>query len=143
MNMTSSDILIQAIKEFESYRDVAYICPGGVCTIGYGHTKDVKWGDTCTKEEAEAMLLADLATFENYVNGLYLDLTQGQFDALVDFAFNLGTAALAGSTLLLRIRARESDDRIQAEFRRWVYSNGKKLNGLVKRREWEAQRWAE
>ena len=64
-------------------------------------------------------------------------------DALVDFAYNLGVGSLRSSTLLRKIKEGASTEDIQAEFRRWVYANGKVLKGLVKRREWEASRWAE
>lgn len=140
---TASDILLDKIKEFEGCRLTAYKCPGGVWTIGYGHTRGVTQGDTCTVAEAEAMLGTDLVTYESYVNSLSVCKTQGQFDALVDFAFNCGCDALGSSTLLKRIQAQADDDEIEAQFMRWVYSGGKKLSGLVRRREWEAQRWVE
>ena len=94
-----------------------------------------------TSEQADEYLREDLEEFSAYVNNLSVCKTQGQFDALVDFAFNCGCDALGSSTLLKRIQAQADDDEIEAQFNRWVYSNGKKLNGLVKRRQWEAQRW--
>lgn len=141
--MEASDILIEKVKEFEGLRLTSYKDSAGVWTIGYGHTRGVKSGQTITEKQADSLLRGDLLTAENYVNGMKLNLTQGQFDALVDFCYNLGAGNLAGSTLLAKIRAKAPAEEIQAQFRRWVYSGKKKLAGLVKRREWEAQRWAE
>lgn len=133
---------IEKIKEFEGLRLVAYKCPAGVYTIGYGHTRGVRAGQRISKKQAEDMLLSDLEPVERHISGLNLQLTQSQFDALVSFAFNLGTGALDNSTLLKRIRANESVKAIQFEFRKWIYADRKKLKGLEKRREWEATLWA-
>lgn len=141
--MEASNILIEKLKEFEGYRPTSYQDSAGVWTIGYGHTQGVKKGQKITKAQAESLLRGDLLKAEKYVNGLKLNLTQGQFDALVDFAYNLGTRNLGTSTLLGKIRMKASDEEIQAQFRRWVYAGGKVLPGLVKRREWEAQRWVQ
>lgn len=134
---------LDVIKKFEGLATAAYKCPAGVWTIGYGHTRGVSGGDRCTEQEAEAMLREDVALFEEYVNGLDVCRTQGQFAALTDFAFNCGCAKLASSTLLKRIRAGAGDDEICAQFMRWVYAGGTKLAGLQRRREWEARRWRE
>ncbi len=69
--------------------------------------------------------------------------TQGQFDALVSFVFNLGIGRLLHSTLLRVIRNGGSKSQIQREFKKWVYAGGKRLRGLEKRREWEARRFFE
>ena len=140
-NLRASDILVSKIKEFEGLSLEAYKCPGGKWTIGYGHTNGVGEGKKITESQAESLLKGDLLPCEKYVDGLGVAKTQGQFDALVDFCFNLGEGKLSSSTLLAKIRGGSSDTEIQAEFRRWVYAGGKKLDGLVKRREWEAQRW--
>lgn len=141
--MKSSKKLIKAIKQFEGCRLKAYKCPAGVPTIGYGSTKNVYMGLTITYADAEKRLISDLAAFERYVDNLKVCKTQGQFDALVDFCYNLGTASLASSTLLKLIKAKAPVADIQAQFERWVYANNKKLPGLIKRRAWEAKRWAE
>ena len=143
LTMKASDILIEKVKEFEGLRLTSYKDSAGVWTIGYGHTRGVKAGQSITEKQADSLLRGDLLTAENYVNGLKLNLTQGQFDALVDFCYNLGAGNLAGSTLLAKIRAKAPTEEIQAQFKRWVYAKGKKLKGLVRRREWEASRWAE
>lgn len=141
--MKASQTLIEKIKAFEGFRPEAYRCPAGQWTVGYGHTRGVYEGRRVTRAEADRLLREDLAPLEHYVTGLGLSLTQGQTDALLDFCFNLGTPALNGSTLLKKIRAGAPTAEIQAEFRCWVYAGGEVLPGLVKRREWEAERWAQ
>ena len=139
--MKSSELLINKIIEFEGCKLQAYKCPAGVWTIGVGHTKGVKQGQTITKAQAMSLLKGDLLPCENYVNNLGVCKTQGQFDAMVDFAFNLGTAALGRSTLLKYIRQGKAEQYIRGEFAKWVKSGGKTLAGLVKRRAWEADRY--
>ena len=139
--MKSSELLINKIIEFEGCKLTAYKCPAGVWTIGVGHTKGVKQGQTITEAQAMTLLKGDLLPCENYVNNLGVCKTQGQFDALVDFAFNLGTAALGRSTLLKYIRAKKPEQYIREEFAKWVNSKGMRLKGLVIRRQWEADRY--
>ena len=141
MEMKASEICINAIKGFEALELKAYKCPANVLTIGYGHTRGVKGGQSITEAQADALLNGDVLIVEQFLNGLNITLTQGQFDALVDFCFNLGQQKLLNSTLLAKISVHATDDEIAAQFRRWVYGGGKKLNGLVKRREWEVAQW--
>ena len=142
--MEASDILIEKLKEFEGFRRDAYRDAAGVLTIGYGHTgKDVREGDRLTTYGAEQLLMIDLKEHEAAVRRLNVACTQGQFDALVSFAFNLGIGRLQRSTLLKTIRNGGSKAQIQREFKRWVFGGGKQLPGLVKRREWEARRFFE
>lgn len=141
--MKASDLLIGKIKEFEGFSSTAYTCAGGVVTIGYGHTRGVKITDRCTRSEADRWLREDLAPVEAYLNTIPEVDTQGKYDALCSFIFNLGIGNFKSSTLLKKIKAGAPTEEIQAQFKRWVYAGGKKLKGLVKRREWEAQRWAE
>lgn len=143
MKFQASDILIEKIKEFEGCSLTAYKCPAGKLTIGYGHTKGVKNGQKITQAQAEALLKADLKPFEAYVNKLLVCTTQGEFDALTDFVYNLGCASLERSTLLKLIRQHANTNDIQKQFMRWVYAAGKKLKGLERRRAWEAKRFAE
>ena len=130
---------LKKIKEFEGFCSKAYKCPAGVWTIGYGHTKGVKVGQLVTEKQAEVLLEGDLLPCEKFVERLGLCSTQYQFDALVDFAFNLGTEALRRSTLLQKIRCGAPKNDIKKEFMRWVHAGGKVLPGLQKRRMWEAQ----
>jgi lysozyme len=117
----------------KSYRD-----NGGVLTCGWGHTgPDVREGETITPEQAEQLLEADAAKAGAAVCRLAPKTTQGQFDALTDFVFNLGVGALAGSTLLHKHNAGDFAG-AAAEFGKWVYAADRILPGLVKRRAAEA-----
>ena len=132
--MKTSPKGIALIKEFEGLRLKAYLCPGGVWTIGYGHTAGVKPGMVISEVQAEEYLKADLIAFERYLNGLGLALNQNQFDALVSFIYNVGTGNFSNSTLLRKVRANPQDNSIMDEFLRWVYSKGRVLPGLQRRR---------
>ena len=136
----------ELIKFFEGFRFTAYLCDANVATIGYGSTyyandQKVKMGDKITKEQAEILLRKTVRDFEQNVNALLngVQVNQNQFDALVSFAFNLGTAALAKSTLLKLVKANPNDPAISREFGKWVNAGGKKVNGLVTRRQKEAE----
>ena len=139
--MKASDILIAKIKEFEGYRQKAYSCPAGVWTCGYGHTNGVTAKTSCTQAQADAWLRQDLAPIEKRLNGIKEIDSQGKFDACLDFCFNLGLGNFLRSTLLKMIKAGMGEKLIKAEFMRWVYAGGRKLDGLVKRREWEDERF--
>jgi len=129
---------IDLIKHFEGCALQSYRCPSNVSTIGYGHTHDVKDDETCTEEEAENLLVEDLVEFEGYVNNLVtVPLEQNQFDAIVSWTFNLGPTNLGESTLLTRLNDKAFWD-VPFQIKRWTRSNGKVLEGLVKRREAEA-----
>ena len=141
--MKASDLLISKIKEFEGFSNTAYRCAAGVWTCGFGTTKGITATTRCTRQEAEQWLRRDLAPVEAYLNTIPEVDTQGRFDACADFCYNLGLGAFKDSTLLKKIKAGAETAEIQAEFKRWVYAKGKVLKGLVRRREWEASRWAE
>lgn len=139
--MKASDLLIAKIKEFESYRPRAYRDAVGVWTCGYGHTRGVTAKTSCTQAQADAWLRQDLAPLEKRLNGIKDIDSQGKFDACLDFCFNLGLGNFLRSTLLKIIKEGKDVKRIKAEFMRWVYAGGRKFDGLVKRREWEAERF--
>jgi lysozyme len=141
--MKASNQLIEKIKEFEGLRLRAYRDSGGKPTIGYGHTLGVKMGQHITERQAEEMLEQDLWVAGRFPNTMKEIDTQGKYDAVVSFIFNLGVGNFKRSTLYKHIRHHAPDRLIQAEFRRWVHAGGKVLPGLVKRREWEAQRWVQ
>ena len=142
--MEVSDILIEKIKAFEGLRLEAYRDAAGVLTIGYGHTgSDINEGDRISEYWARELLRKDLGATEAAVRRLHVARTQGQFDALVSFVFNLGIKRLQRSTLLKVIRKGGSHHQIQREFKRWVYADGKKLRGLERRRAWESKRFFE
>ena len=142
--MTASETLLKALKGFEGLSLTAYEDAAGVLTIGYGHTgKDVRAGDRISEYWATELLRQDLRTAELAVNKLEVARTQGQFDALVSFVYNLGIGRLSSSTLLKVIRRGGSKKAITREFKRWVYAGGRKLKGLERRRAWEAKRFFE
>lgn len=132
--MKTSQRGIDLIKSFEGLRLSAYKDVVGVVTIGYGTTSGVKMGDTITKERAEELLREDVKRFEGYVDRLVkVPLTQGMFDALVSFTYNLGPGALEKSTLLDQLNRGDYDGAAE-QFGRWVKAGGKTLAGLVRRR---------
>lgn len=141
--MEVSEELIKKVMEFEGFMANAYKCPGGVWTIGYGHTRGVLPGQRCDHEQAVEWLKEDLQACGNDVSGLLRGLSRGEYDALTDFVFNLGITNLRNSTLLKKIMINAPENEIRHEFGRWVYAGGKVLNGLVKRRAWEADRYFE
>ena len=132
--MKTSPKGIALIKEFEGLRLKAYKCPGGVWTIGYGHTAGVKPGMVITESQAEEFLKEDLLVFEKAVNNQNLSINQNQFDALVSLVYNIGIGNFKKSTLLLKVRIDPGDNSIMDEFLRWVYSKGRVLPGLQRRR---------
>ncbi len=129
------------IKKFEGCELESYRCSANVATIGYGHTKDVSDGDTCTQEEADQMLAEDLEEFEDYVDKLVtVDLDQNQFDALVAWTFNLGPTNLKSSTML-KVLNEGKHENVPGEMRRWNKAGGETLEGLIRRREAEGLLW--
>ena len=137
--MKISQAGIDLIKRFEGLRLNAHLDAVGVPTIGYGSTQGVQMGDTITEAEAEALLMKDLARFEDGVTKLVkVPIDQNAFDALVSFSFNLGLGALAGSTLLKLVNAGDALG-ASKEFSKWKHAGGKVLPGLVARRAAESE----
>ena len=120
------------IKKYEGCRLTAYKCPAGVYTIGYGHTKGVKKGDTITKQQADLLLAMDVKKFEDHVNDRAkkwgYDFTRNEFSALVSFAFNIG------SIDQLTANGTRSKEIIAIKIPLYRKSGGKVLKGLEKRR---------
>jgi lysozyme len=135
--MKTSEKGINLIKKFEGCRLIAYKCPAGILTIGYGHTRNVHKGEVITQQQADELLKQDLLVYEAGINVMRLNINQNQFDSLVSFAFNLGLGALQKSTLLKRIKVNPNDPKIKDEFLRWSYAGGKQLKGLLLRRQAE------
>lgn len=133
---------IDLIKQFEGYSSKAYPDPatgGAPWTIGYGTIKGVKPGMIITAEQAEKMLRDDVAKFESGVSSLITSpTTQGQFDAMVSLAYNIGLGNFGKSTLLKKHNARCYTCAAD-QFRVWNRANGKVMNGLTKRRAAERQ----
>jgi lysozyme len=141
--MQPSQNCIDLIKKFEGLRLSAYICPAGVPTIGWGTTvypdgKKVKLGEKINEQRANELLMNDVSK----VKIPSINVNQNQYDALVSFAYNLGTGALLDSTLLKKVRLSPNDQSIRNEFMKWTKArvNGKlvTLEGLVRRRKAEA-----
>jgi lysozyme len=140
----SSDALLNLIQEFEGFEPKPYLCPAGVPTIGFGSTRysdgrKVSLSDNEITRQSALKLLSDtLGFYESQVDAFCVDtITQHQFDALVDFAYNCGVGNLKSSTLLKLVNANPNDVKIGLEFMKWVNAGGKRLNGLVKRRNAE------
>lgn len=133
--MTGLDI----IKKFEGLKLEAYLCPAGIPTIGWGHTRGVKLGQKISPAQAEGFLDHDYQEAEDAVKRLVkVPLNGNQLGALTSFVFNLGEGRLMGSTLLRLLN--QGEYRLAAlEFDKWVYSGGKKLNGLIARRKAERE----
>jgi lysozyme len=134
---------LQLTEKFEGCKLDAYLDQVGVPTIGYGHTRGVKISDTCTQEQAEKYLLEDITIAEQDVNNnLKVEVTQSEFDSLVDFTFNLGCSAFNNSTLLKDINDRNFQSAI-GEFEKWDHAGGKVVSGLLKRRLAEQEQFKE
>lgn len=134
---------INLIKRFEGFSETIYICPAGCPTIGYGHVvKDheiEQFKKGITEAQAKDLLRKDVQEAEQAVLRLItVPLNDGQFDALVSFTYNLGSGALQRSTLRWKVN-REEHAAAPAEFIKWVWAGGKKPEGLIKRREAEAE----
>ena len=132
---------LDLIKRFEGFSPKIYICPAGYPTIGYGHVvlahEQDQFATGITQAEATELLRKDVRIAERAVLRLIsLPLTDGQFDALASFTFNLGAGALQRSTLRRKVNRGEHEG-IPAELMKWVWAAGKKVSGLIRRREIE------
>lgn len=128
------DQLIRLVKEFEGCKLKAYICPAGKPTIGYGRTKGVKIGDTCTQEQAEKWLLEDLAgPIAAVKDAVKVPLRDCQTAALASFAYNCGEGNFRRSTLLHLLNSGHYAF-AAVEFDKWNRANGVVLPGLTRRR---------
>jgi lysozyme len=145
--MKPSEQAYKIIKQFEGVRLKAYRDPVGIWTIGYGTTyypdgSSVKQYDSITIDRADFLLRWQVLAKAGEVDKLVKCLTQNQFDALVSFAYNVGTGALKKSTLLKKVLANPNDPTIEQEFLKWNKARIKgvltPLLGLTKRRQSEA-----
>lgn len=148
-SMKMSPAGLNLVKHFESClepvgggRFKAYVDPVGVLTIGWGHTNDhgrkFDRSSIWTQKECDDELASDMSVFETEVKkNVKTELTQGQFDALVSFAYNVGGGALASSTLLRRVNSRDFVG-AAPEFHRWNKGGGRVLPGLTRRRASES-----
>jgi lysozyme len=146
--MRVSKKCLDMIKHHEGVRPRPYKCPAGLYTIGVGHligdgkTLPPEWNRTLTPDEIDTLLASDIGRFERGVSRLCPRIQhQGQFDALVSFAFNLGLGALQRSTLRMK-HNRGDYASVPKEFLKWSKAGGKVLRGLLKRRKDEAELYA-
>lgn len=130
---------LELVKRFEGFSTTPYLCPAGYWTIGYGKVLWSYKGEPIivTREQAEEMLLEDLMKVELKLRPLIIaGIHPWMLDALVSFAYNIGVYAFKCSTLMRKLNRRDFRDAAD-EFPRWVYAGGRKLKGLVRRREAE------
>jgi len=141
-SMSVSNKGVDLICEFEGKRLAAYDDGVGVWTIGFGTIKypngvRVKKGDTCTLEQAKEYMRHDLIEFEHTVNSsVKVPLNQNQFDALVSLAYNIGSNAFKSSTLVKKLNTGDYQGAAD-QFNVWVNGGGKRMQGLVNRRDRE------
>lgn len=139
MQMTYSKSGLQLTENSEGCKLVSYKDIAGVWTNGYGNTHGVVPNSTITQIQAEHDLLANISHSVADVNRLVtVELTQAEFDALVDFDFNLGCGSLAKSTLLKDVNA-SNFAAAANEFEKWDMAGGKVVAGLLRRRLAEKQ----
>lgn len=140
MTMVYSKTGLQLTEQFESCRLTAYQDVKGIWTIGWGHTgAEVIQGYTITQIQADMQLVVDMHNAESAVNELVtITLTQGEFDALVDFCFNCGINAFRGSTMRTLLNSGDFAN-AALEFSKWDHASGQVVSGLLRRRLAEEQ----
>lgn len=155
--MNISENGLKKLVEWEGSEGKVYKDSAGLPTIGVGHllTKDelhsgkisilgksVHYRDGLSEQQIRDLLKQDIVSREAAVTNLVrVPLTQNQFDALVSFVFNVGRHAFQNSTLLKKLNAGQYDE-VPNQLERWVYSGGKKTEGLVNRRRNEIALWS-
>jgi len=142
--MKASPLVLDRIRNFEGMRLLAYVCPAGKLTIGYGHTgPDVSVGQVINAAKANELFMADVKECEEGLSAaVRVKLTQGQFDSLMSFVFNFGLGNLRASMLLKKLNSADYEG-ARKEFARWnhIKKNGKMVEspGLTGRRRWETE----
>lgn len=139
-NFTYSKDGLSLTEQFESCRLTAYRDSKGVLTIGWGHVdKDITETSTCSQWQADKWLEQDVQTASSAVDRyVTVEISHEEFDALVDFAFNVGVGAFIGSTLLRLLNAGDIA-RAADEFERWDHAGGQVVAGLLRRRQAEME----
>jgi len=138
LNFTYSDSGLAMTEKFEGLELNSYQDQVGVWTIGYGHTgPTIAEGQTITQDQAALLLQSDVARAVHFVNNaVTAAINQNHFDALVDFAFNLGNGALLTSTLLRDLNAGDFAS-AASQFPLWDHAGGAVVEGLLVRRQAE------
>lgn len=126
------------IASYEGFSEKAYIpIKGDVPTIGFGSTEGVKMGDAITVPQALDRLRRDITVAESAISRcVRVPLSQGELDAYTSLAFNIGTDAFCRSTLVVKLNGGDYAGACE-EIKRWVYAGGRRVPGLVARREKE------
>ena len=134
MSMQYSPNGLKLTEQFEGLSLTAYQDVAGIWTNGYGNTHNVVPGSTITLEQAQSDLMSNISGAVYVVNKVvHVPLTQNQFDALVDFVFNLGSGSFQSSTLLRKLNAKDYAG-AAAEFPKWNHAGGVVVDGLTRRR---------
>jgi lysozyme len=149
--MKVSEKGLDLIKQFEGFRDYVYMCPAGKPTIGYGHVIDqklvalTKAAPRMTREKAEQLLKDDVKEAENAINSsVKVNISQGQFDALVSLIYNWGAYNFKISNGLRKLNAGDyggAADEFFSKVRGVVNIDSEFSNGLYKRRKAELELW--
>lgn len=139
LSLTAAGLI--SIATWEGFKGEAYIpVPGDVPTIGFGSTEGVQMGDTISVPDALNRLEKDVRVAEDAVRScVTVPLTQGEMDAYTSLAYNIGKTNFCGSTLVKKLNAGDYQGAC-AELKRWVYVDGRVVQGLVNRREAEYRR---
>ena len=137
---------LDLLKRFEGVRLKPYLCPAGIATISIGCTyypdgTKVRMTDPeISPARATEIFFNVLKHYESSVDSYTRDdITQNQFDALVSFAYNVGTGALKKSTLLKKVNANPNDKFIESQFLIWNKVKGVPVKGLTQRRQAESK----
>jgi lysozyme len=134
---------MELLKKSEGFRSHVYLDVAGIPTIGYGHRllHCDSFPNGIDEPQAANLLACDVRDAEQAIERLVkTPLTQGQFDALVDFCFNLGAGRLTASTLLKRLNAGRYDEAVE-QLLLWDHAGGQECSALKARREAEAELW--
>lgn len=132
--ITFSASALVGLLAHEGYRQDAYLDSVGVPTVGFGTTDGVKLGDKTTVEKSLKRSIKDIMTYEAAVKQcVKVPLYQHEYDAYIQFSYNVGTAGFCKSTMVKKLNALDYTGACM-EMNRWVYAGGKKLPGLIARR---------
>ena len=140
-----TDKCVELVKKYESFRAIPYLCPAGYPTAGYGHVilKEENLQYPLSKEFAEQLLIRDLAETEMLIKPMIkVDIHPYMLDALVSFSFNVGAYAFRASTLRKKLNSGQWYECAE-QFLRWIYAKGRKLAGLIRRRQSEKELFLE
>lgn len=137
--LIASSVALGSIALHEGFRGKAYRDPVGIPTIGYGETKGVKMGDTITQREAlERLRISAEEHGKGMAACIKVPISQNEYDAYLDFTYNVGVGAFCKSTLNKKLNSGDYDGACR-ELLKWNKAGGKVLPGLTKRREEEYQ----